>query len=444
MNFLNLIILYYYYTLSNSLITFEIYSSNLFKEEEGFSTEQLQKNNYDNIYQIHYYTNLSLGNPLQNIPFLINFKSPFLFITHPLLNRTYINENSTTFNYINNPPKVMNMYFDIFNTYYLCSDIFNINNDNYTFNFLLGLSSNKKYINNYIGLSPKKQFTEQLFPFLSQLKISNNIISNVFVIYFDKTKNSGKIIFGGYPHDYEPNKYKIENFRILNEKDNFLEFEHGWEIKFNHIQLINYIYDTNHKFIDKNILFEYHEERIFRVNIESNYISLNKDLSYKINKIIDNLFHDNCFKYYKNNSNNYYFICDEIDIRKFPSLMLSFKPINFIFEFDYIDLFLKKNNKYFLLLELSDSNDIGEIGLPFLFKYNLVFHETENIIGFYIQISDNKDLFFIPIIIFSIFINFIFIYLYIRRLYKRKNIKNIDYSYINNRKEQIENLNPIK
>ena len=124
--------------------------------------------------------------------------------------------------------------------------------------------------------------------------------------------------------------------------------------------------------------------------------------------------------------------------------MLSFKPINFIFEFDYIDLFLKKNNKYFLLLELSDSNDIGEIGLPFLFKYNLVFHETENIIGFYIQISDNKDLFFIPFIILSIFINLIFIYLYIRRLYKRKNIKNIDYSYINNRKEQIENLNPIK
>ncbi len=433
------------FNLTNSLIQLQIYSKTS-KEENVYSHDKFQENNLKEIYSIPFYTNISIGNPEQKIPFLINFHSPLLFISNPSINGTYIHQNSSSFKFMNNPPQILNMYFDIIETYYLCSDIFNFNNLNYTFNFILGLTSkNNNFIDNYIGLSPKKQFTDKLYPFLSQIKNNENIISNVFVLNFDKSKNIGNIIFGGYPHDYEPQKYKIEDFRIIGEKDSFFQFEFGWELQFNYIALINYLYDENNKVIDEKILFEYHKKNIFRVNIDANYISLNKDLSIQIEKIIENLYQNNCNKINKNLSNNYYYICSyNIDITKFPSLILSLEPINFLFELDYTDLFLKKNNNYFILLEFSDSYDKGEIGFPFLSKYNLVFHETENIIGFYIKTYNNEEFFFIQILIISIFINILFIFFCLRRYYKRKNVKNIDYSYINDKKTQIDYLNPLK
>ena len=441
-----LFLYFFFFNLTNSLITLQIYSKTS-KQENDYSIEKLQENNYKDIYSIRFYTNISIGNPEQKIPFLINFHSPLLYISNPSINGTYIHQNSNSFKFKNNQPEILNMYFDIIDTFYLRSDIFNLNNVNYTFKFILGLTSkNNSFIDNYIGLSPRKQFIDKLYPFLSQIKNNENIISNVFVINFDKSKNFGKIIFGGYPHDYEPKKYKIEDFRIIGEKDTFFQYEYGWELQFNYISFINYLYDENEKVIDEKIVFKYHNKTLFRVNIDANYISLNKDLSIQVEKIIENLYKNNCYKINKNLSNNYNYICrNKIDITKFPSLILSLEPINFLFELDYTDLFLKKNNYYFILLEFSDSYDKGEIGFPFLSKYNLVFHESENIIGFYIKTYDNGEyILFIQILIISIFINLLFIFFYLRRYFKRKNLKNIDYSYINDKKTQIDYLNPIK
>ena len=50
---------------------------------------------------------------------------------------------------------------------------------------------------------------------------------------------------------------------------------------------------------------------------------------------------------------------------------------------------------------------------------------------------------FVSILLISICINILFIVFFVRRYYKRKNIKNIDYTYINDKEQQIGGLDNI-
>ncbi len=120
------------------------------------------------------------------------------------------------------------------------------------------------------------------------------------------------------------------------------------------------------------------------------------------------------------------------------------KPVDYIFELDYLDLFQKRNDTYFLLIVFSYYQTQREVGLPFLTKYNLVFQENEQVVGYYLKNNEGEGLsFFLSILLISIIINILFLIFYIKRYYKRKNIKNIDYSYINDKEQQIGGLDNI-
>ena len=120
------------------------------------------------------------------------------------------------------------------------------------------------------------------------------------------------------------------------------------------------------------------------------------------------------------------------------------KLINHVFELDYTDLFEKRNDTYFLLIVFSHYKSEREVGLPFLTKYNLVFQENEQVVGYYLKNNEGEGLsLFVSILLISICINILFIVFFVRRYYKRKNIKNIDYTYINDKEQQIGGLDNI-
>ena len=419
----------YYNPIITSLIILPIYS-NLSRKENNITFEELKENNFEKIYKTGIYTNIGIGDPEQIIPTLISLKNSHFFISNRNINGTYIKEKSLSFKFIENPPKQLNWYHEDFETTILCQDNFNfkdlrLNKRNYVMSFFLVNSLNKNiYYKNYIGLAPSEKGKLNNISFLYQLKEKEYIFSNVFTFNFDKSKNNGKIIIGSFPHEYEPDNYKIDNLKIIGK-----EFFKEWIINFNYFSIINNTIEKNMN-NSNDIIFELEKKIHFKVNFE-NYILLPKELSQEFDKIIQSIYKNNCTKYDLEYLKYTYICNDNINIKDFPIFKLSLKIQKITFELDYSDLFYKINNTYFLLIKLNNGDlRYGEIGLPFLSKYQLIFHEKDLFIGYYLK-NNNKEFPIIKtILVTSIFINIIFISLYIRRYFKRKNVKKFDYSYI--------------
>ena len=428
--FFYILFLYIYYNnLINCSIVLPLYSNFSKIEENNISLEKLKENNLEKIFKIGIYSNISIGHPEQIIPTLISLKNSNLnfYILNKSLNGTYIKENSQTFKFFENPPKEVNWYDENYFSTILSEENFKfkdlkLNKINYNLSFNLVINSKKKELDykSYIGLAPyEKEENINKISFLTQLKNKGYIFSNIFTLNFDKLNNKGEIIIGNYPHEYEPKKYKIDNLKVIGK-----EFFNEWIINFNYIAFKNNFHN-----ISKDLLFEIDKKFNFKINLEINYIFLPKELSKEIDKIIILIYQNNCKKYDLEYS-KYTYICDgNIDIKKFPTLILSLKIQKIFFELDYSDLFYKKNDTYFLLLKLNYGDlRYGEIGLPFLSKYQLVFHEVDLFVGYYLENLHKEYSIIIITLGISIFNNILFIIFYLRRYYKKKFTKTIDYS----------------
>ena len=422
----------YYNNLINCSIILPLYSNFSKIDEKNLSLEKLKENNFENIFKIGIYSNISIGEPEQIIPTLISLQNSNLnfYIINQSLNGTYIKENSQTFKFFENPPNKVNCYGDNYFLTILSEENFKfkdlkLNERNYNLSFNLVINSNKKKLDykSYIGLAPyEKKENINKISFLTQLKKKRYIFSNIFTLRFDKLKNKGEIIIGNYPHEYEPKKYKIDNLKVIGK-----EFFNEWIINFNY-----FAFKKNYDKNNKDLLFEIDKKINFKINIGINYIFLPKKLSKIIDKIIELIYQNNCTKYDLEYSKYTYICNNNIDIKKFPTLILSLKIQKINFELDYSDLFYKKNDTYFLLLKLHNGDlRYGEIGLPFLSKYQLVFHEMDLFVGYYLDNLNKEYSIIIITLSISIFINILFIIFYLRRYYKRKMIKIIDYSYKN-------------
>ena len=111
-----------------------------------------------------------------------------------------------------------------------------------------------------------------------------------------------------------------------------------------------------------------------------------------------------------------YFICDINDkIDDFPIISFNHKGLNYTFEFNYQDLFLKVDNKFYFLIVFKDIKDNNwKIGKPFFKKYQLIFESDRKLIGFYTgkiksKINFNWIIVFILFIILIILIIFMII-----------------------------------
>ena len=152
-------------------------------------------------------------------------------------------------------------------------------------------------------------------------------------------------------------------------------------------------------------------------NYFNNYLENNicKELSILDKNISNNDFYnEQKIEYYKIEclSDNF----DIKDINNLPNLKLINIPFNYTFIFSGNDLFLKEDNKYIFQVFFANVS-YWYIGRLFLYKYQLIFNEDNNLIGFYTgkkekNIIKNTNFFqivlFIIISLFCLFLLFIF------------------------------------
>ena len=88
-----------------------------------------------------------------------------------------------------------------------------------------------------------------------------------------------------------------------------------------------------------------------------------------------------------------YFFCSNLDtIKQFKGIHFKNNDLDKDFFFDYNDLFLKRNSKYYFLIAFRPSTNVNWIiGYPFFKKYEFVFQPDKKLIGTYIDYPKIKD-----------------------------------------------------
>ena len=215
-------------------------------------------------------------------------------------------------------------------------------------------------------------------------------------------QNSGLLIIGNLPHEYENNtiKYYEKNYTKTN-TENIARFFRPWAISM------------------KEIYFYIKENEKIIVNKDENRLTLAHNFGFIVGS---NKYKEFIYKYYFNDlidkniceiqssektiynksifidtDGNYsMFICDKEKInynnyiKNFPILHLSHIEYNYTFELTYKDLFLDiYNYYYFMIIFPNNQTDtkykIEEwyMGLPFLKKYQFILNFDSHTIGFY-------------------------------------------------------------
>ena len=405
-------------------------------------------------------SNLSLGTPEYTVPCIFNIYDAYSYIKP---NEEYkdISMNDIDNNKIYDPYKsltyknisLMDDTYTVFNRYKLIKERIRLFNDinfvNYEEidDFMIYIRDDKKNVFSYLDISNNKNYY-----IINQLKekkiIDNNILSVKYINNYD-----GYYIIGNYPHIFDKEKYLKEKLILFN-----LEISSGKNFDI----LINKIYISWNELIDgKNHINR--EKKINFVNGISFNINLNLIIASEeyMNSVKEIFFNE-----YINKK-----ICDyniipmsgrtymvyscfkneDFKLTKFPSLKFIFYGNNYVFELNYEDLFLEKNNIYYFLVSCDyHINENWKLGKPFLKKYQFVFDGSKKLAGFYDKNktisniknleSENNNKSNINIIIFFIVLNIVLIPLIFliakRRYMKRKiNANEMNDLLVNNKKE---------
>ena len=400
---------------TNEIIILPFNSSFVRGSSSGFSfMDDLQERNL--------YTIINIGEPENEIKAILTMQSQYLsLVQNHYIDKTnsynkYNITKSSTFKNISCP----NQYFVESNNDILAEEKIKIKKYNYqnniysdivlnNINIILGV--NKQYKDNTYLLNigfqiiiDNKNLEKEKYSFISQLK-SRKIINNYYwCIYFDRGNAEkgnflynpdellnarGRVVIGDLPSNYQPKNFHIS--QLLNTysygKDNILT----WAIEFNSI----YYYDKNNKTVKDNYN---------KVHININNFIVSAPTTYKYH--IEQAF----FKQYLNrNICHIYsgigydsFYCDKSenftinDLKQFPTLYLQNNELQYIFGFDYEDLFVEKDNKYWFLVTFPTFVEVEEwfFGIIFLRKYNLIFNQDSKTISFYnpnLPIIDNDS-----------------------------------------------------
>jgi len=193
--------------------------------------------------------------------------------------------------------------------------------------------------------------------------------------------NSGFLVIGDYPHNYDENNYDKENLRQINVHREGAQ-KLIWNLYFNEIK-----YGETDLSGHRTGKFAPQYGVIIGSNIFDRAIT--KEF---FQKFIDN---GKCAR--KAYEDFDYFVCDEnIDLTDFKNLEFTEKDISskkFVLTKD--DLFLKKNGKLYFLVAFGHSweyNYCWNLGKPFMKKYNFFFDEDGLQILFYEKEEKKQDL----------------------------------------------------
>ena len=277
-------------------------------------------------------------------------------------------------------------------------------------------------------------YIEESTNLITQLKDKNIISSYAFSIKYNKNADTGTIIIGGFPHDYD-NNYKENNF--IYEAITLGDGLPVWQKAFD--------------------VIKYGEESLNN----SKTVEFSLDSGFIVTSTINKPYFDNIF--FKNQKyaeycgekyigNNYVKYCREKVIKEFKTLSFCFSTLyndelNTL-EFNYEDLFVKSKNDdtYYFQIVFKSGYYNWLLGRPLFKKYHMVFEQKKKIFGFYKEDTTKKEnkkfplawLLVIFLVILLICITSIGVVLYIKLiLSKRKKKANelIDdnYEYDNNK-----------
>ena len=333
------------------------------------------------------YTQIEIGDPPRKIDSLINFQDSLFYFwnissSYIDLNSSYNPSNSSSFNIISN---INNSHFKniISEDIYFYTDINRTNKSKYKISKILfpELIINQSLFN-IIGMQVNS--TNKTYNLINLLKSKDIIDNYIWTIKFENL-TQGKVIIGDFPHNYYKNNYENKNLTLINTYSKGAKI--FWGIQFSVIKFgQKTINDLNigkiePKFLDIIGPYEYiiAIEEIFFEKYK------NKDIC---KRIFDKLDGEDIFRY----------VCDKDmfekkDIDLFPNLTLISAELNFSFVLTGKELFMEKNNKInFLIVSKFGKTDVDwKLGRIFLYKYQFVMDNDNNLIGIYKD--NNKNVF---------------------------------------------------
>ena len=376
-----LIISNFFLTKSESVITLPLKIDSI-EDEKNFDITQLETSKI--------YTEINVGNPNQKIKLYLSFSFYLTFIFTEQANGAYNPTNSNTYQniskafYYSSPfEKGFKSNESLFFTTYNNS---NLEVENYSFDLITEINKNSYLKGGIIGLKlfDNKYRGDPLYNIIVQLKKRHIIESYGWSIKFDKNGN-GVLSIGAYPHEYDHQNYSTEYFKQI--LSGWRATGVYWEIEFSNIitGYGNYIESTTkcEMQIETGLIF----------GTDEYYKIVKKEFfEEKMNK-------SECYEETSTSSvsmNFKYFYCTKYEsIKEFKGIHFKNNDLDKDFFFDYNDLFIKKNNKYYFLIAFRPSTNVNWIiGYPFFKKYEFVFQPDKKIIGTYIaypKVSTNDN-----------------------------------------------------
>ena len=235
----------------------------------------------------------------------------------------------------------------------------------------------------YLGLSYNKDNNNN---FLLELKSKSIINSTIWSIDFpdidEDTYSKGNIVIGEYPHIYDKQYYKEDQYfkYDLSNEDNNKE----WQIKLDSASILKSGDTGTSCFYLKRL----------SINFGLHLMYAPKGLFEQLKDLyFDPLFDKNVCDYKKikiDKEKIIFIFCDKksFDIdeqRKFPKIIFNVQKLGGDLELNYKDVFItNENNVYFMIAFNSKENDDTiSLGQIFLYKYKFTFDLEKKEIGFY-------------------------------------------------------------
>ena len=429
MNFYFFIIIFYLILYSYHKVIIPLYKNSLIE----YNPENLFPNNY--------YTKLNIGNQQLNLKFVLLFDHILIFGSNisfskynESLSHTY--ENYSYYEHFETPYDVLYYGISSFDTFlfnnniseklefYLIQRIKNENN----------MDIEKITLNGMIGLQLVADIESKTYNIIYQLKYYK-IIDN-YNYYFDYNKE--KLILGEYVNENDRNFYKINTKLRIREHIN-IDFK--------------YIYYNEYSKTYNNYN-ETNSAGLISLNING-IIGTNSYKKYFEN-FMKNYF-NSCKKEYFSYANKKYYgyQCDKnINIKKFKSIKFFNIELNYTFELDYNNLFVKYKDKYIMLVYFKEEENqfAWILGTIFLKKYKLIFNLSNQTIGMIKNLKEkdkNLILYIICCILLIIIIKLSY-FLYKYYINKPRKIKanelneNYEYDFDDKTKEQNYNKLELK
>ena len=348
------------------------------------------KNFIESIFNIDIITNITLGNPPQKLQITLSFLGESSLIKGSLFNSDYDERKSTKIKYYNK--KGNSFYYDQYYSTIICSDELIFDNftqsnsnfkkiklEQYNFQLLNSTSIGNRIHTGIFGFKIIV-FDSQNDNFVNQLYLYHLINNKIFSINY-LNSSFGYFSFGNYPHVYDNETYDEKYYVKC-----YNEYVGRWGINFDRISLGNQTLYIIDKIIGK-------------INLSIKGMIGDRYLKWGLNDFFftEKFKNNECFSedYFFNKQNITIYKCkSSFNLKSFPKIYLYQKDMNYSFELDSNELFIKDedNNYLFLISFFPDHTGNWELGEIFLKKYQIIIEYSTKNIGFYTKKREKTKL----------------------------------------------------